>query len=123
MSKKPAKPRPKIHIIEHEILAGEGGLAAVADRGVVEVKFIKDNSDIGIRRGRRSSVVLVRQEAERLLTGWSAGKWDLANHLSSWLARHHEDEPRMTPPVVYRNITPQWRKYRPRRRQNSRQKI
>jgi hypothetical protein len=132
MSKKPAKPRPKMHFIG----AGEGipmaitsDLSAVVRRG--SFPFVEDNSDIGIRRGRRSSEAVVCEEAERWLkAGWSAGnKWVLAEHLSNWLARHHRlhdpDAPVMAASVVYRNqnFTRLWRKYHPRRRQNSRQKI
>ena len=54
-----------------------------------------------------------------LKAGWSAGKWDLAEHLSGWLVRHHRfvdpDAPAMTTEVIYRNknFTSLWRKYHP----------
>jgi hypothetical protein len=113
-SKEPAKPQPKIEVIGpgEIVMEGKGGLAVATDRR--RLKSVKDNSDIGIRQGRKSSEDRACKEAERLLkAGYPGGKDDLAKHLSTWLLRHHGDEPEMTPEVVERKITSLWQKYRP----------
>ena len=73
----------------------------------------------GKRLGRRTSADAVCEKAERLLKGgWAAGnKWELAEHLSSWLSRHYcynNDAPEMSAAryTETRKFTALWRSRR-----------
>ena len=93
-------------------LVGEGNAQVSVGRG--HFVFVERNDDIGGGRpGKPTSRDLVRDKAEHLLKhGYSGTKKALGIDLSTWLARHHPDEPQMSAAVVERNITDIWQRYR-----------
>jgi len=113
--RKPAPRRGKIITLGpgEIVLAGEGGMSAAPERK--REVWITITDDIGGNRpGRPSSISIIREEAQRrLVAGNTPGTLkELANALSSWLNRHHPDEPAMRPRVVEKNISDLWKSRR-----------
>ena len=99
---------------EIEKFAGQGGMDDVpTDR--LRQKWVKDNTDIGIRPGRQSSRNLIREEARRRLKVGEYPKTKtleaFAKQLSDWLKRHHPDQPTMSPDRVENAIRDIWQKH------------
>jgi hypothetical protein len=94
----------------------EVGLTLDIDKtDILGWRYVKDNSDIGKRRGPRSARAFVLEQAEReLRAGYSGTKTALARKLSVLVKQsfHFSDELTMCPEKVERHITPLWRRLR-----------
>jgi hypothetical protein len=108
---------PQTHFAE-ATLAGEAGftinIRKIDLRGW-RLRYVTDNSDIGVRPGRPSARGFVLEHAEeKLKTGYSGTKTDLAEALSAEVKRHYRftDELTMCPDNVEKVITIVWRRFR-----------
>ena len=118
---------PQILTVEAR-LSGEGGLDVFAQMGrVYPARFVPRTDDIGGPKwGRPSSEALILAKAEQDLRRGDPGmkKWEYAEELSNWLARHHKDEPALAASTILKNKTfsALWRKLvvEPRRRRRRR---
>jgi hypothetical protein len=124
-------PAPKTHIIEPGEIApmtGGSSLGVFAEMGRVHpAVFVPRTDDIGGPKwGRPSSEALILAKAEQDLRRGDPGmkKWEYAEELSNWLARHHKDEPALAASTILKNKTfsALWRKLvvEPRRRRRRR---
>ena len=126
---------PQILTVEARLL-GEGGVSIAEDKiDRWGWRYVKDNSDIGKRRGPSRSKTeditkFARDKARDLLKqGWSRGKRPLAKRVQNSMEdqlrdviedQHHRsqkaDRPLRSVFWIERAITPEWQEFRGKRR-------